>query len=78
MFSELLCFLCVCRFELCPEKRLLFYPNLPKVVGSSWLEARLRQIHGHHGSATACHVFGHTHFCWDATLDGIRYTYIYI
>ncbi|CAK9219725.1 unnamed protein product [Sphagnum troendelagicum] len=61
------------RFELCPEKRMLFYPNLPKVVGSNWLEARVRSIHGPHGSETACHVFGHTHFCWDATLDGIRY-----
>lgn len=63
----------VCRFELCPEKRMLFYPNLPKVVGSDWLEARVRSIHGPHGSETACHVFGHTHFCWDATLDGIRW-----
>lgn len=61
------------RYELCPEKRMLFYPNLPKITGSDWLEARLRTIHGRHGSPTACHVFGHTHFCWDATLDGIRY-----
>jgi hypothetical protein len=42
---------------------MLFYPNLPKVVGSDWLEARVRSIHGPHGSETACHVFGHTHFC---------------
>jgi len=61
------------RFELCPEKRMLFYPNLPKIIGSDWLEERLRTIHGPHGSPTACHVFGHTHFCWDATLDGVRY-----
>lgn len=52
---------------------MLFYPNLPKVIGSDWLEAKLRTIHGRHGSPTACHVFGHTHFCWDATLDGVRY-----
>ncbi|KAL2628813.1 hypothetical protein R1flu_013499 [Riccia fluitans] len=61
------------RFELCPEKRMLLYPNLPKMVGSDWLEARVRKIHGQKGSPTACHLFGHTHFAWDATLDGIRY-----
>ncbi|KAK1257097.1 hypothetical protein QJS04_geneDACA019240 [Acorus gramineus] len=61
------------RQELCPEKRMLFYPNLPKIIGSNLLEDRLRSIHGTHGSAQACHVFGHTHFCWDAMLDGIRY-----
>lgn len=61
------------RPELCPEKRMLFYPNLPKVVGSDFLEARVRRIHGARGSWSACHIFGHTHFCWDATLDGIRY-----
>ncbi|CAK9164342.1 unnamed protein product [Ilex paraguariensis] len=59
--------------ELCPEKRMLFYPNLPKIIGSDFLEARIRSIHGLEGSASACHVFGHTHFCWDAVLDGIRY-----
>ncbi|KAG8662965.1 hypothetical protein MANES_01G159900v8 [Manihot esculenta] len=61
------------RQELCPEKRMLFYPNLPKVIGSDYLEARIRSIHGTKGNASACHVFGHTHFCWDAMLDGIRY-----
>ncbi|KAI5072699.1 hypothetical protein GOP47_0012805 [Adiantum capillus-veneris] len=61
------------RLELCPEKRMLFYPNLPKVVGSDYLEASVRRVHGIEGSLSACHVFGHTHFCWDATLDGIRY-----
>ncbi|KAJ8750191.1 hypothetical protein K2173_014106 [Erythroxylum novogranatense] len=61
------------RQELCPEKRMLFYPNLPKIIGSDFLEVRLRSIHGTEGSASACHVFGHTHFCWDAVLDGIRY-----
>lgn len=61
------------RQELCPEKRMLFYPNLPKIIGSDYLEARVRSIHGDNGSESACHVFGHTHFCWDAVLDGVRY-----
>ncbi|XP_022841597.1 uncharacterized protein LOC111365349 isoform X2 [Olea europaea var. sylvestris] len=61
------------RLELCPEKRMLFYPNLPKIIGSNFLETRIRSIHGDVGNASACHVFGHTHFCWDTTLDGIRY-----
>lgn len=61
------------RQELCPEKRMLFYPKLPKVIGSDFLESRIRSIHGNKGAASACHVFGHTHFCWDALLDGIRY-----
>ncbi|KAJ0969967.1 hypothetical protein J5N97_022844 [Dioscorea zingiberensis] len=60
------------RQELCPEKRMLFYPNLPKIIGSDPLEVRIRSIHGQKGSMSACHVFGHTHFCWDAILDGIR------
>ncbi|XP_057968690.1 uncharacterized protein LOC131158103 isoform X3 [Malania oleifera] len=60
------------RQELCPEKRMLFYPNLPKIIGSDYLEARIRSIHGVDGSVSVCHVFGHTHFCWDAVLDGIR------
>lgn len=52
---------------------MLFYPNLPKIIGSDFLEVRIRSIHGIEGNACACHVFGHTHFCWDAVLDGIRY-----
>ncbi|KAG6426107.1 hypothetical protein SASPL_110322 [Salvia splendens] len=59
--------------ELCPEKRMLFYPNLPKVIGSTYLEKRIRAIHGADRQLPACHVFGHTHFCWDAVLEGIRY-----
>lgn len=31
------------RLELCPEKRMLFYPNLPKAVGSDYI---LRRIQG--------------------------------
>ncbi|CAN4085364.1 unnamed protein product [Withania somnifera] len=61
------------RLELCPEKRMLFYPNLPKMIGSDFLEARIRYIHGARGRTNACHIFGHTHFCWDVVLDGIRY-----
>ncbi|KAG2664296.1 hypothetical protein I3843_16G072500 [Carya illinoinensis] len=64
------------RQELCPEKRMLFYPNLPKIIGSDCLEVRIRSIHRSQGSASACHVFGHTHFCWDAVLDGIRYVQV--
>ncbi|XP_010918026.1 uncharacterized protein [Elaeis guineensis] len=59
------------RQDLCPEKRMLFYPNLPKIIGSDFLEVRLRFIHGKNGNRSACHVFGHTHFCWDAVLDGM-------
>ncbi|XP_078427374.1 uncharacterized protein LOC144699909 [Wolffia australiana] len=61
------------RQDLCPEKRMLFYPNLPKIIGSDLLEERLRLIHGANGQPSACHVFGHTHFSWDVELDGIRY-----
>ncbi|XP_024030752.1 uncharacterized protein LOC112094309 isoform X2 [Morus notabilis] len=61
------------RQELCPEKRMLFYPKLPKIIGSDCLEHRIRSIHGTEGDESACHVFGHTHFCWDAVIDGIRY-----
>ena len=51
---------------------MLFYPKLPKMIGSDFLEARLRSIHGAEGNEAACHVFGHTHFGWDAMVDGIR------
>lgn len=74
-YFYLLCYCLVTRQELCPEKRMLFYPNLPKIIGSDCLEDRLRSIHGAGGNPSACHVFGHTHFCWDAVLDGIRYNF---
>uniref|UniRef100_A0ACD5TP12 Uncharacterized protein n=1 Tax=Avena sativa TaxID=4498 RepID=A0ACD5TP12_AVESA len=61
------------RQELCPEKRMLFYPNLPKLIGSDYLERRLRAIHNSAEAGAACHVFGHTHFCWDSVVDDIRY-----
>ncbi|KAL6642891.1 hypothetical protein ACP70R_021072 [Stipagrostis hirtigluma subsp. patula] len=59
--------------ELCPEKRMLYYPYLPKVIGSDFLERRLRAIHSNRKDGAACHVFGHTHFCWDSVVDEIRY-----
>lgn len=57
---------------------MLFYPKLPKIIGSDSLEDRIRSIHGAEGrkDASSCHVFGHTHFCWDAVVDGIRYSSI--
>ena len=55
------------RQELCPEKRFLFYPHLSKVVGSDYLRRRVVDL------APDVHLFGHTHFSWDQTLDGVRY-----
>jgi hypothetical protein len=51
---------------------MLYYPNRPKVIGSDYLERRLRAIHNNAEGGAACHVFGHTHFCWDSMIDGIR------
>lgn len=53
---------------------MLLYPNFPTIIGSDFLEARIRSIHGAKGSERACHLFGHTHSGWDAILDSIRYT----
>jgi hypothetical protein len=55
------------RIELLPEKRYLFYPNLAKAVGSDYLQRRVAAL------SPSLHVFGHTHFGWDATVDGVRY-----
>ena len=55
------------RIELCPEKRFLVYPDLMKAVGSQPLGSRVALLR------PDVHVFGHTHFGWDATLDGVRY-----
>ena len=55
------------RIELIPEKRYLFYPHLAKTVGSCALQQRVERLR------PTIHVFGHTHFGWDMTLDGIRY-----
>lgn len=50
--------------ELLPEKRFLYYPGLAKAAGSQALGARIAAL------APDVHIFGHTHFSWDATLDG--------
>ena len=42
-------------------------PALAKAVGSTFLERRVASL------KPDVHVFGHTHFGWDATLDGTRY-----
>ena len=55
------------RQALLPEKRFLFQPNLAKAVGSDFVERRVRELD------STIHVFGHTHFSWDAALDGVRY-----
>jgi len=53
--------------ELIPEKRYLFYPNLAKAVGSTFLAHRVGRLQ------PLIHVFGHTHFGWDMNLRGVRY-----
>ena len=56
------------RIELCPEKRFLFFPNLTKAIGSTFLGQRVQRIR------PDVHIYGHTHFAYDLTLDdGIRY-----
>jgi len=55
------------RRDLIPEKRTLFYPPLPKAIGSTFLAERVKRL------APNVHVFGHTHYGWDQELDGVRY-----
>jgi len=55
------------RIELLPERCYMAYPNLMKIVGSNFLADRVR------GLRPTCHVFGHTHYGWDADIDGVRY-----
>ena len=55
------------RQELLPEKRFLLLPTIPKASGSPFLAARIAAL------APSMHCFGHSHFGWDATLDGVRY-----
>ena len=55
------------KIELLPEKRMLFFPNLAKAVGSNYLGKRVDEL------SPTCHVFGHTHFAWDANINSTRY-----
>eukprot|EP00928_Gymnodinium_smaydae_P042732 TRINITY_DN28738_c0_g1_i1.p1 TRINITY_DN28738_c0_g1~~TRINITY_DN28738_c0_g1_i1.p1 ORF type:complete len:407 (+),score=63.38 TRINITY_DN28738_c0_g1_i1:143-1222(+) len=55
------------RVELSLEKRFLMAPQLPKASGSRFLGDRVRAL------APDVHIFGHTHFGWDAVHDGVRY-----
>ena len=49
---------------LLPEKRSLFYSGLAKAVGSDFLARRIAMLR------PDIHLFGHTHFGWDATYNG--------
>eukprot|EP00930_Biecheleria_cincta_P044837 TRINITY_DN30889_c0_g1_i1.p1 TRINITY_DN30889_c0_g1~~TRINITY_DN30889_c0_g1_i1.p1 ORF type:complete len:486 (-),score=57.27 TRINITY_DN30889_c0_g1_i1:155-1612(-) len=53
--------------ELMPEKRFLFQPNLTQIVGSDFVRKRIDFLN------PDLHVFGHSHFPWDMTLEGVRY-----
>ncbi|CAE7323000.1 unnamed protein product [Symbiodinium natans] len=55
------------RIELSLEKRFLMLPCLPKASGSVYLRKRVEELR------PDVHVFGHTHFGWDAVHDGVRY-----
>lgn len=55
------------RPELLPEKRLLYFPPLPKAVGSLALGHRVQKL------SPDLHIFGHTHYGWSQELDGIKY-----
>ncbi|KAK9811554.1 hypothetical protein WJX72_005803 [[Myrmecia] bisecta] len=53
--------------ELLPEKRMLFQPNLAKACGSDFIQRRIEEL------KPMAHIFGHTHFSWDASIGGVRY-----
>lgn len=56
------------REELLLEKRFLAMPNaLPKASGSAFLRQRVEDVR------PDVHIFGHTHFAWDATIEEVRY-----
>ena len=61
------------RIELLPEKRMLFYPKLAQASGSVFLRRRIDAIKERVNDGDLTHVFGHTHFGWNQTLDGVRY-----
>lgn len=46
---------------------MLFQPNLAKAVGSKYVAQRIEELR------PMAHVFGHTHFLWDAKIGGVRY-----
>jgi len=55
------------REELCPEKRFLIEPLLPKVIGSQPLREQVERL------KPDLHLFGHTHIPVDMEVGGIRY-----
>lgn len=55
------------RRDLLPHARHLRFKSLPKVSGSSWLDAQLRAVN------SSVHVFGHSHINCDRVIDGVRY-----
>ena len=55
------------REELCPEKRFLIEPLLPKVIGSQPLREQVERL------KPDLHLFGHTHIPVDMKVGGIRY-----
>ena len=46
---------------------MLYQPNLAKAVGSNYVAQRIDELR------PVAHIFGHTHFLWDATIDKVRY-----
>lgn len=55
------------RQELCPEKRFLKEPNLPKVIGSDPLGRQVKEL------GSDIHIFGHTHIPIDIEIEGVRH-----
>ena len=49
---------------LLPEKRFLYVPQLAQAAGSEPLAARVEALR------PEMHVFGHTHFSWNASVGG--------
>jgi predicted phosphodiesterase len=55
------------RRDLLPEADNLRFKSLPKVAGSTWLDAQLRILN------SRVHVFGHSHINCDRVIEGVRY-----